>query len=193
MKLYFLSAIAALVAIVTLASRPGAAEWLVLQGGRRIQTEGPWQLNGDLLTVHEPSGRVLAVAAASIDAASCLRTNSTLRIVTSPHAMGKGEPTVVRQIWPQPLPNPAIPASPENRSLAAESVIPTGAPLPAKSPSPRLAEPTDASPAARQRARQAEMHRELEYRQILDGCARMFVLDRAGFKRCVVAQTQPAQ
>src|ERR1700753_178685 len=114
MKLYLRSTIVALVAIVTLAARPATAEWLVLQGGRRIQTDGPWQLNGDLLTVHNSGGRVSAVAAASIDAASCLRINSTLRIVTSPHAMGKGEPTVVRQIWPQPLPHPAIPASPEN-------------------------------------------------------------------------------
>jgi hypothetical protein len=44
--------------------------------------------------------------------------------------------------------------------------------------------------AAAKQARQIQMQRELRHKQIVDGCARMFIVDRAGYRHCVEVQTQ---
>ena len=50
-----------------------------------------------------------------------------------------------------------------------------------------------AHPAARKlSARQAQLLRDQRRQQIVDSCARMFVVDRAGYERCVQTQAQAA-
>ncbi|MBV8199865.1 MAG: hypothetical protein JOZ15_04500, partial [Acidobacteria bacterium] len=73
---------AVLLLVVLGASLPAAeAEWLVLVGGKKIQTEGAWSLKGDLLTVHEITGRIVTVSTSTVDAEACLKLNGgSLRI-----------------------------------------------------------------------------------------------------------------
>jgi hypothetical protein len=208
---------------------PAAAEWLILQGGKKIETEGPWSLKGDLLTVHETTGRILTVAVTTVDAAACLKRNAgKLRIQASAAELPNGIMPRGRQIWPAPAPNPAVPGS----AILSEAIAGNVAAAPGEaSPTPSGAgsrsgtatrtgaaasggaqaaagtragaaaaagqgtgggPPQSAAPAddvkARKQARQAQMERDLRYHRIVEGCARMFIIDRAGFQRCVQAQ-----
>jgi hypothetical protein len=215
------------------------ADWLVLVGGKRIETEGPWTLKGDLLTVHETSGRILAVGTNTVDAMACLKLNhGVLHIETIPLATPVGAPVTRPQMRPgagatSAIPAPVPPAAataataaPARPAGAAASAAAAGQPAAApggggkRSPAAASGKPAagaadaagSAAPSANgqpppavdaakaqadrekaaKEARQAQLQRELRYKKIVDGCARMFVVDRAGFKRCVDSQTQEA-
>jgi len=199
------------------------AEWLVLVGGKKIQTEGPWTLKGDLLTVHETTGRILTVGTSTVDAAACLRLNGgSLRIESVSTPPPPGAPVARSEIAP------AAPAAPAAAGAAARPATaaakgriakapgkgaPSSTPLatggataattaaatkaaatpssgPAASPAKSQPAGGDAGAAAAKQARQAQLQREMLYKQIVDGCAHMFVVDRVGFQRCVDAQTK---
>jgi hypothetical protein len=188
------------------AATPVAADWLVLIGGKRIRTEGPWTLKGDLLTVHETSGRILAVATHIVDAQACLAANGgVLRIQAIPGALPQGTPLSKPRIAPAPAGDPAAPAglakpaSPATPAPSAGSAPRAGSAAPAPpagtgagkaQPAPAAAGAETGRAAAAKRARQAQLLRELRYREIVEGCSRMFVIDRAGFQRCLQIQTQ---
>ncbi|MDP9122636.1 MAG: hypothetical protein M3O15_14925 [Acidobacteriota bacterium] len=68
-------AILSLLASITLAGS-AAADWLVLRGGKKIETEGRWVVGGALVTVHESAGRALAVTLGIVDVDATVRANS---------------------------------------------------------------------------------------------------------------------
>jgi hypothetical protein len=237
--------VAFLFAVLGAAAPAAWAEWLVLAGGKRIETEGPWTLKGDLLTVHETSGRILTVGTSTVDTAACLKANGgSLRIEAISVAPPPGAPIVKPEIVsPTARPprarratgnagssassgtpgnsgtlgTPGNPGTPGARSGSATDTAgaasgtakppatpgggATAASSTAKPPatsgagagrSPAAAGTaagTAASTAAKQ-SQQAQLQRELRYKQIVDGCARMFIVDRAGFQRCIDAQTK---
>ncbi len=152
--------------------RAAAASWLVLVGGKRIQTEGAWTLKGDLLTVHETTGRILTVATSTVDAAACRKLNdASLRIEAVPVAPLSGAVVTLPSI-------PAIASAgatpPPVRRAAAAGAAPGG----------------KAATMTAKQARQAQLRRELRYKQIVDGCAQLFIVDQVDFKRCVEVQTR---
>jgi hypothetical protein len=186
------------------------AEWLVLLGGKRIATEGPWTLKGDLLTVHETSGRILTVGTSSVDTAACLKANGgSLRIEAIAVPPPAGAPVVKPEVLspsagpPRASSAPRDSAPPEGSARAGSAS--GGAKRPAAAGAAGVAggdsaaavsgtasgrPPKDDHLTAAKVARQARMQHELRYKQIVDGCARMFIVDRRGFQSCVDAQMQ---
>jgi hypothetical protein len=191
---------APLLAVLTVlgSSLPAAeAEWLVLVGGKKIQTEGPWSLKGDLLTVHETTGRILTVGTNTVDAAACLKLNGgSLRIEAIAVAPPPGAPVSKPEVAPPPpagattTVKPAKGHGPNAQAPASAPAAGTAAPGSGAAATAAAPAGIDAAAAARKQARQAQLQRELRYKQIVDGCAHMFVVDRAGFQRCVDAQTK---
>jgi hypothetical protein len=203
--------LALLSALLGAAASPLRADWLILVGGKKIATEGPWSLKGDLLTVHETSGRILTVATSTVDAAACLKANAgNLHIQVIPIAPAPGSPLSKPRIAPaaSPAPAPAVPAADAGRAARpAADASSHPAAKPAAAPAagaPAAGAPAAAGPVAKAKApeeqaaahklsaRQAQLLRDQRHQQIVDGCARMFVVDRAGYDRCVQTQTQAA-
>jgi hypothetical protein len=198
--------LALLSALLGAAASPLRADWLILVGGKRIATEGPWSLKGDLLTVHETSGRILTVATSTVDAAACLKANAgSLHVQVIPTALPPGSPLAKPRIAPA-SPAPVPPSSVADPGRAARPVADASshpAARPATAPAARApaapaapvakAKAADEQAAARKlSARQAQLLRDQRRQQIVDGCARMFVVDRAGYERCIQTQTQAA-
>jgi hypothetical protein len=52
-----------------------SADWVVLRGGKKIETAGPWVMREGLLVVHEPSGRAQALTLATLDYDLTLKAN----------------------------------------------------------------------------------------------------------------------
>jgi hypothetical protein len=203
--------VALFLAVLGAAAPAARAEWLVLVGGKRIETEGPWTLKGDLLTVHETSGRILSVGTSTVDTAACLKANGgSLRIEAVSVPPPPGAPVVKPEvISPSARPTHRTSRQPPARTGSAGSTAgPAGTADTAAAKAPAAAgaagaatdpavsataagkPPRDDRLTAAKLARQARLERELRYQQIVDGCARMFIVDRAGFRRCVDAQTK---
>jgi hypothetical protein len=205
--------VALFLAALGVAAPAARADWLVLVGGKRIKTEGVWTLKGDLLTVHETSGRILTVGTSTVDTAACLRVNGgKLRIETVAVPMPAAGP-VGSEVPPQvsgappargdahePSAGPA-PGGTAGTATGAVAGAPSGqAPAAAATPTDRAGAnaaagnaatgkpPRDDRLSAAKLARQARLQRELLYKQIVDGCTHMFILDRVGFQRCVGSQ-----
>jgi hypothetical protein len=185
---------------IAAATSPAAADWLVLVGGKRIRTEGPWTLKGDLLTVHDTSGRIIAVATHIVDAQACLAANrGILHIQAVPGALPQGTPLSRPRIAAAPAGDPASPtglAKPASPAAPVADAPPAASAAPAPPATAAIGAVTGAGKAAEadraaaaKRAKQAQLLRELRYRQIVDGCSRMFAVDRAGFQRCLQIQT----
>ena len=203
--------LALLSALLGAAASPLRADWLVLVGGKKIATEGPWSLKGDLLTVHETSGRILTVATSTVDAASCLKANAgSLHVQVIPTAPAPGSPLTKPRIAPavSPAPVPPSPAADPGRAArpgadasshpaakpaaAPAAGAPAGPAVPAAPVAKAKAQEEQAAATRKLSARQAQLLRDQRRQQIVDGCARMFVVDRAGYDRCVQTQTQAA-
>jgi hypothetical protein len=163
------------------------ADWLVLVGGKRIKTEGAWTLKGDLLTVHETSGRILTVGTSTVDTAACLKANGgKLRLETVAVPMPAAGPQ-----GPDIRPQGAPPARGDAYGSGADTAGATGPSAPAATGNAATGRsPRDDRLVAAKAARQARLQRELRYKQIFDGCTHMFIADRAGFERCVDSQTK---
>jgi hypothetical protein len=176
--------VALVVAVLGVAAPAARADWLVLVGGKKIETEGPWILKGDLLTVHDRTGRIVAVGTRTVDTAACLKANGgSLRIEAVAVAPPPGAPVVKPEAAspsgrPGPSQPPGSPSSPNPPKAVPNSTAVSGQP------------PRDDRLAAAKLARQAQLQRELRYKQIVDGCERMFIVDRAGFQHCVAVQTK---
>jgi hypothetical protein len=199
---------AALLLAVLGTALPAEAEWLVLVGGKKIQTEGPWTLKGDLLTVHEVTGRILTVGTNTVDAAACLKVNgANLRIEAIATPPPPGAPVTKPETAPASAAGPprgdaaAKPAkgkAPAKGAAAGAQATPPAAGAPATSASgaatptsgPAAAAASADRIAAAKQAKQAQLQRELRYKQIVDGCSTMFVVDRVGFQHCVDVQTK---
>jgi hypothetical protein len=236
--------LALLSSLLGAAASPLRADWLVLIGGKRIATEGPWSLKGDLLTVHETSGRILTVATSTVDADACLKANGgALHVQVVPTAPAPGSPLTKPRIDPAPsgAPAPRNPATvpgrtalpdrlgavaagapPAKPAAAAAGAATAGAPAsgqptpgapapgapapgapaagapaaptapgaPVAAAAPKAKTPEERAAAQKLAAKQAQMKRDQRRQQIVAGCARMFVVDKAGFDRCVQTQTQ---
>src|SRR5579864_1867865 len=141
-------ALSAAILLATLgAAVPAAeAEWLVLVGGKKIQTEGAWTLKGDLLTVHETTGRILTVGTSTVDAAACLRLNGgSLRIESVSTPPPPGAPVARPDIAPAA---PAAPAAASAAAAAARPATATAKGRIAKAPRKGAPSPTPAATAA---------------------------------------------
>lgn len=58
----------ALVALLFLpAAWPARADWLVMNDGGRVETDGPWQIKGKLVVFRSPAGRLSSLRLAEID------------------------------------------------------------------------------------------------------------------------------
>ena len=65
-----------LLSLLTLA-RPATADWLVTIGGERIETDGPWQVNGNLVVFNLANGTLASLSAREVDlAASTVETRA---------------------------------------------------------------------------------------------------------------------
>ena len=198
--------LALLSALLGAAASPLRADWLILVGGKKIATEGPWSLKGDLLTVHETSGRILTVATSTVDAAACLKANAgSLHVQVIPTAPPPGSPLAKPRIAPaSPAPAPpnsvadpghaARPGADASSHPAARPPTAPAAGAPAAPPAlvAKAKAPDEQAAARKLSARQAQLLRDQRRQQIVDGCARMFVVDRTGYERCVQTQTQAA-
>jgi hypothetical protein len=63
-----------LVMAVVLCAGAGA-DWLVLRGGKKIETAGPWKVRNDLIVVHEATGRTQALTFEVVDFPATLQAN----------------------------------------------------------------------------------------------------------------------
>ncbi|HYL05485.1 MAG TPA: hypothetical protein VE075_05570 [Thermoanaerobaculia bacterium] len=184
---------ALLLAVLGTALPAAEAEWLVLVGGKKIQTEGPWTLKGDLLTVHETTGRILTVGTSTVDAAACLKLNGgALRIESITTAPPPGAPVTKPDLAPAASTGGTAKPAPPKAHVPNGPSAPNGPNGPNKGAAPAAAPPPAGGDrvAAAKQAKQARLQRELRYKQIVDGCARMFVVDRVGFQHCVDSQTK---
>jgi hypothetical protein len=193
---------AALLLVVLGNSLPADADWLVLVGGKKIQTEGPWTLKGDLLTVHEITGRIVTVGTNTVDAAACLKLNGgSLRIEAIAVAPPPGAPVSkpeVDAVPPAGATRTAKTARPAKGKASTKAAAGAGQATSANvagtaspaTPASGAATPAGEDRSAAAKAKQAQLQRELRYKQIVDGCSRMFIVDRAGFQHCVDVQTK---
>jgi len=55
------------------------ADWLVLQGGKKIETTGQWAVRGELLNIREVGGRPKSVLLSIIDYDATLQANPRVR------------------------------------------------------------------------------------------------------------------
>jgi hypothetical protein len=68
--------VAALWAVVSILVCGGcAADWLVLRGGKKVETAGQWVVQGNLLTIREAAGRPKTVMLSVVDFDATLRAN----------------------------------------------------------------------------------------------------------------------
>lgn len=51
------------------------ADWMVLRGGKRIETAGPWKVRDNLIVVHEATGRTQALTFEIVDFPATLQAN----------------------------------------------------------------------------------------------------------------------
>jgi hypothetical protein len=51
------------------------ADWMVLRGGKKIETAGPWKVRNDLIVVHEATGRTQALTFEIVDFPATLQAN----------------------------------------------------------------------------------------------------------------------
>lgn len=90
---------AALVALLALALAPLplAAEWLVLQDGREIETKGPWTVDGRRITYTAMNGTFSAIRTAVVDLDKSRLRNQPPPPSSPPPAVEKEPGLVVRQ------------------------------------------------------------------------------------------------
>jgi hypothetical protein len=53
-----------------------SADWLLLRGGKKIETTGPWVTRGTVVTVHETSGRTQTLMLSIIDYDATFKANA---------------------------------------------------------------------------------------------------------------------
>lgn len=77
---------------------PSAADWLVLEDGARVETEGPWEVRGPTVVFTLPNGTLSSLRTAEVDleASREATTEAKRPVETSPDAEpGPGEPILV--------------------------------------------------------------------------------------------------
>ncbi|HXO21663.1 MAG TPA: hypothetical protein VOA87_17260 [Thermoanaerobaculia bacterium] len=67
---------AVLSVLLTLAATACFGDWLVLRGGKKIETAGQWGVKGDLLTIREATGQSKSVLLSIVDFDATLEANS---------------------------------------------------------------------------------------------------------------------
>jgi hypothetical protein len=149
--------LASALAGLSIGALPANADWLVLKGGKKIQTDGVWVLKGDLLTVHDLNGRIISISTTIVDSAACLRLNGNKLNI---HEIKVTRPQGAAPVAPSPLlaratPNPALPRSASMPSVAAPGLPPPAAAAarvsstrPAATNAGGAAKPATATPAA---------------------------------------------
>ncbi|HXO21664.1 MAG TPA: hypothetical protein VOA87_17265 [Thermoanaerobaculia bacterium] len=60
---------------LTLAATACFGDWLVLRGGKKIETAGQWGVKGDLLTIREATGKLRSVLLSIVDFDATLQAN----------------------------------------------------------------------------------------------------------------------
>lgn len=57
-------------ALMLAVAGPAAADWLVLQDGSKVETEGPWRVKGRLVVFNRPGGQLTSLRLAEVDLAA---------------------------------------------------------------------------------------------------------------------------
>jgi hypothetical protein len=112
---------AALAALAALAAAPAAADWLVTRDGARIETRGPWRVDGRRILFDLPNGTLSALRADEVDLDRSAQATAEARVVAEKRVAEepKKEP-VVR------LTEKDIPPSGEAADEAAEAPAGSG-------------------------------------------------------------------
>lgn len=103
---------------LALAAVPAGAEKLPLKGGRWLETDGPWRLDGRRVVFRTPDGALRSLSTSDVD----LGAAAPPRAETGPVSL---EPWAVPGAIPEPapLPQPPGPARPDRRRLPPECVL----------------------------------------------------------------------
>ena len=57
----------ALITAAQIGGRPAAGDWLVLQDGTKVETDGGWEVKGSIIVFHGVNGSLLSLPAADVD------------------------------------------------------------------------------------------------------------------------------
>ncbi len=100
--------------------QPATADWLIGRDGSKLETRGPWKVQGSLIVLTLPDGRLASIAVGDVDLERSL--------VESASTVAQANPTVVRSRPDEyPAPSPESSWVWTNRNLpAAESLRSVG-------------------------------------------------------------------
>jgi hypothetical protein len=103
---------------LALAATAAGAERLPLKGGRWLETDGPWRLEGRRVVFRTPDGVLRSLPASEVDLGATARPERGAAPVSL-------EPWAVPGTIPEPapLPRPPGPARPDRRPLPPECVL----------------------------------------------------------------------
>ncbi|MEO1367556.1 MAG: hypothetical protein AAFX50_10305, partial [Acidobacteriota bacterium] len=118
------SKIAALLACVALTASPAPADWLVTKDGARIETKGPWKVDGRRVLFTQPNGTLSAMRASEID----FEASEAATAAASAPAAAEAAPAAGKE----PLPEPVLVLT--NKDIAAGEVEEGGDPTPENLP-----------------------------------------------------------
>lgn len=104
---------------LALAAIAAGAERLPLKGGRWLETDGPWRLDGRRVVFRTPGGALRSLPASDVDlgAAASPPREGAAPVSLEPWAV----PGTIPE--PAPLPQPPGPARPDRRRLPPECIL----------------------------------------------------------------------
>lgn len=81
------------VLFATIVSAPALADWLVLRDGTRVETEGPWRVEGRSVVFERPGGPLSSLRLSEVDLeASREATTEAIRETAAEEEIGEEEP-----------------------------------------------------------------------------------------------------
>ena len=129
--LSFVPAAALLAAAVVLPASPAAADWLVMHDGSRVETKGPWRVDGKRILFDLPNGTLSMIRADQVDLDRSATATAQARSAAQPDKAvpaPKKEPVLV--LTEKDIP-PSTPAPVEDEAGKKEggAADPSGSPL----------------------------------------------------------------
>ncbi len=149
------------------AAAPAAADWLVMRDGARVETKGPWTVQGSMVVFHTPNGTFSAVRLRDADLDASREATEKAKLPPPPAAATPAPKKPAIVITDADLersePAPAAGSPAAATSPAAESAAADGTPSAAAAPEPAAAaaEPS-VEPAKAERLQISEWHQDLD-------------------------------
>ena len=91
-----------LLVAAALAAAPAAADWLVMKDGGRIETKGPWSVEGRRVLFTQPNGTLSVLRAEEVDldqsaAVTAAEVEAARKAAEpEPARLGRSRPTIMR-------------------------------------------------------------------------------------------------